>query len=136
MSFKLSMSRKDRIASRFLGQLHAAFSNASVEAKKERGLTQKQIAAELNVDKAAISRILKGIGNPTARTIGELAAAMGYRPELVLHKIETSIGSNHTSVKSDGNKVTVSVSNTPSAEANAAVVYKRIGNSNLSKTAA
>lgn len=136
MSFKFSMSRKDRIASRFLGQLHAAFSNAGVEAKKERGLTQKQIAAELNVDKAAVSRILKGIGNPTARTIGELAAAMGYRPELVLHKIETSHGSNHASVKSDGNKVTVSVCNPPSTEVNGTVVYKRIDNPSLSQTAA
>jgi ribosome-binding protein aMBF1 (putative translation factor) len=126
------MSRKDRIASRFLGQLHAAFANASVEAKKDRGLTQKQIAEELKIDKAAVSRILKGIGNPTARTIGELAAAMGYRPELVLHKIETSNGSNYASVKSDGNKVTVSVSNPPSTEGNVTAVY----NSNLSKTAA
>jgi transcriptional regulator with XRE-family HTH domain len=88
MSFKISLSPKDRIAGRFLAQLHAVFSNAAVDAKRKRRLTQKQIANELGVDKSVVSRIFKGGGNPTARTIGELAAVMGYRPELVLHKIK------------------------------------------------
>ena len=94
MSYKISIPKKDRIAVRFMSRVHAALTRAAVEAKEETGLTQLKIASELGVDKSVISRIFKGAGNPTIRTIGEISAAMGYRPELVLHKITVKSGSN------------------------------------------
>lgn len=109
MSFKFVQKKKDRIASRFLAQVHAVFANAAVEAKKETGLNQRQIAEELGVDKSSISRILSGAGNPTARTIGELASALGYVPELVLKKNVLPEKSNHRVINNAGNSVMVTV---------------------------
>ena len=88
MIFSSRKRRKDRIAARFMGQVHAEIAHAAIEAKSEKGLTQRDVAAALGVDKSVISRILRGTGNPTIRTIGELSAALGYRPELLLHKAD------------------------------------------------
>ena len=54
--------------------------------KGKTGLTQRDLAAALDMDKATVSRILSGRGNPTARTIGEMCWALGLEPELILHE--------------------------------------------------
>lgn len=113
MSFKFgSKNRKDRVASRFLGQAHAVLSRSALEVSKERGLTKAQVARELGVDRSTISRLLSGVGNPTLRTIGELAGVMGYRPELVFHKVEPKPGSNIGALVMNG----MSVASTPRNE--------------------
>ncbi|MEO9168125.1 MAG: helix-turn-helix transcriptional regulator [Aestuariivirga sp.] len=96
MSFKIgaNVSRKDRIAARFLGQTHALLSNIAVEVFREKGITQSEMARQLGVDRSFVSRILKGVGNPTIRTIGEIAGVLGYRPQLVFHKVERMEGTN------------------------------------------
>jgi transcriptional regulator with XRE-family HTH domain len=108
MSYKKVFARKDRIASRFLAQVHAEITQAAVKAKRDDGLTQRQVADELGVDKSVVSRILSGVGNPTLRTLGELSAALGYRPELVLHKLNTASGSNSYVVQNLTSGVVVS----------------------------
>lgn len=123
MSYKKIFSRKERISSRFLAQVHAEIANAAILAKAERGLTQSRVAEELGVDKSVISRILKGVGNPTVRTIGELTAILGYRPELVLHKIDAHVGSNSFKIHSANNRVVMKypatgTSNTQSRDIN------------------
>jgi DNA-binding phage protein len=96
MSYRFgSKSRKDRIAARFVSHVHAVLSRAALETRKEQGVTQAQVARELGVDRSFITRLLSGAGNPTVRTIGELAGALGYRPELVLHKVDIRPGTNH-----------------------------------------
>lgn len=108
MSYKKVFSRKDRVAARFLAQVHAALSNAAVDAKKSHGLMQKDLAEELDVHKSSISRILKGVGNPTIRTVGEISAVLGYRPELVLKKVGAAAGVNtHPIIDRKGNNVIV-----------------------------
>jgi len=95
MSFKVgSANRKDRIAGRFISQVHAVLARSAIEAKQETGRTMADVANELGIHRSVISRILAGGGNPTVRTIGELAGVLGYRPELVLHKVQTSVGAN------------------------------------------
>lgn len=112
MSYKFGpANRKDRIAARFLSQVHAVLSNAALTVRRERGVTQAQVARDLEVDRATISRLLSGAGNPTLRTIGELAGALGYRPELVLHKVTPRPGSNHTPVVPEGITVVAKQSN-------------------------
>lgn len=128
MSYKFgAQSRKDRISARFLSQVHAMVARAALEARKERGATQSQVAREMGVDRATISRLLSGAGNPTIRTIGELAGVMGYRPELVLHKIEQTHGANHgLVVVKDGTTVVATPRNeTAGGEKAAAFIYRR-----------
>lgn len=110
MPFKIAISKKDRVAARFLSQVHSALSIAFLEAKKERKLTQRSLCESLDVDKAVVSRILAGGGNPTARTIAEFASVMGYRPELVLHRVEVKPETNHAlwhEVEERGNSVDI-----------------------------
>lgn len=95
MMFFEDSGRIEMIAADFLSQVHAALAHGARSAS-ERGLTRREIAAEIGVDKSSISRILTGGGNPTARTIAELAAAMGYRPELVLHALDASAHVNQS----------------------------------------
>jgi len=82
------METEGKRAARFLSQAHAVLSNAALTAREEGEVTQEQIARDLEVDQAALSWLLSGAGNPTLRTVGELAGALGYRPELILHKVK------------------------------------------------
>lgn len=111
MSYKRASKRKDRIAARFIAQVHAAIAQAAVTAKKEVGVSQRSIAEELEVDKSVISRILKGNGNPTLRTIGEISAVLGYRPEFTLRKVDCA-EKNHNKVLSKPNTLIILGPNT------------------------
>lgn len=51
--------------------------------REARGLSLDDVAARSGIDRMAISRIERGMGNPTFNTIGRLAAAVGVRPVLV-----------------------------------------------------
>ena len=49
------------------------------EARKARHLTQPALSSVSGVQQAEISRIERGIGNPTAATLNRLAAALGQK---------------------------------------------------------
>ena len=53
------------------------------DARKARGLTQRQLSDLTGVPQADISRIERGAGNPTEATLERLAAALGRKLELV-----------------------------------------------------
>jgi ribosome-binding protein aMBF1 (putative translation factor) len=53
------------------------------DARVNRGLTQRQLAALSGVPQADISRIERGGGNPTEATLQRLAAALERRLSLV-----------------------------------------------------
>jgi ribosome-binding protein aMBF1 (putative translation factor) len=48
-------------------------------ARAERHLTQPDLSAASGVQQSEISRIERGLGNPTATTLARLAAALGQR---------------------------------------------------------
>lgn len=52
-------------------------------ARKQRHLTQPQLAELTGVQQAEISRIENGRGNPTVDTLNKLAAPMGWKLTLV-----------------------------------------------------
>ena len=54
-----------------------------LEARKEAGLTQAELAKRLGVDKGYISRIERGLTEPMVSTFYKLAAALGFRVDLV-----------------------------------------------------
>jgi transcriptional regulator with XRE-family HTH domain len=55
------------------------FGNIVRSMRKERSWTQDDLAAELDADAAYISRIERGVKNPSLETILRLAAAFGVK---------------------------------------------------------
>ena len=55
---------------------------AMIDARKESGLTQKQLADRTGITQADISRLENGSANPSLRTLQRLAAGMGMRVHL------------------------------------------------------
>ena len=98
MSFEFDVSEKDIAAVGYMRQVHMALVKAAIEAKKTDKLTQQTVADLLGVDKSAISRILSGRGNPTARTIGELAWALGFSPRLEMDSQRADVKQNIAAV--------------------------------------
>lgn len=52
------------------------------DARKQAGLTQAELGARIGADKGYISRLERGMLNPTVSTLYRIASAMGYRVEL------------------------------------------------------
>lgn len=50
------------------------------ELRRRLRLTQMELAAEIGVDKAYISTVERAEGNPSARKLARLAAALGVHP--------------------------------------------------------
>lgn len=82
--YQTRLDPKERQVARFLGNVERAFQRAFTDAKKQRKLTQQQIAVALGVDRSAINRRLLGRENMTERTLAEMAFAMGYDIEFKL----------------------------------------------------
>lgn len=56
--------------------------NAMIKARKEKGLTQKQLSELTGISQADISRIENGTRNPSLEMIKRLATGMGMRLKL------------------------------------------------------
>jgi transcriptional regulator with XRE-family HTH domain len=55
---------------------------AMIKARKNSGLTQKQLAARAGIAQGDISRIENGNGNPSLKTLKRLASAMDMKVKL------------------------------------------------------
>lgn len=66
---------------------------ALIDARKENGMTQKQLADATGISQADISRLEHGTGNPSVKTLQRIAQAlhMALKIEFVPRK-ETGIG--------------------------------------------
>lgn len=58
--------------------------NAQVllDARRQAGLTQAELADRIGADKSYISRVERGLTTPTVSTLYRMAAAMGMKVEL------------------------------------------------------
>jgi DNA-binding XRE family transcriptional regulator len=65
---------------------HYAMAREVRELRKQRKLTQKQLAAASGIDQGEISRIERGQTNPTAGTLAALLAPLGARIGVVARK--------------------------------------------------
>jgi transcriptional regulator with XRE-family HTH domain len=54
------------------------------QARRRAGLSQRQLAARAHVEQAEVSRIERGLGNPTWKTVSRLLAACGARVRIEL----------------------------------------------------
>lgn len=87
MSFEFDISPIDNEGGDFHHRLSVELFKAFAHAKKDKGLTQRKIAEIMGVDKSQVSRILRGLGNPTVRTISDFAFALNCKPTLTLTPI-------------------------------------------------
>ncbi|KAJ03293.1 helix-turn-helix domain-containing protein [Sulfitobacter mediterraneus] len=117
MSFELDIDPIDNEAADFLNRLHIELFQAFVQAKKNKGVTQRQVAEIMGVDKSQVSRILRGSGNPTARTISDFAFALDCMPAISLIPIKPSgnLDANHVSRSTSSTKINTRVNVEPSA---------------------
>jgi len=56
-----------------------AIIRAMIDARKESGLTQKELSEKTGITQGDISKLERGNGNPSIRTLKRLAEAMGMR---------------------------------------------------------
>jgi len=64
-----------------------AIMQAMVDARKQSGMTQKQLAEKTGINQADISKLERGNGNPSLRTLRRLAEGMGMRVKLAFEPI-------------------------------------------------
>ena len=69
-------------------QPELTIAQAMIDARKESGLTQKQLSERTGIAQADISKLERGNANPSLRTLQRLAAVMGMnvRIEFVSNK--------------------------------------------------
>ena len=69
-------------------QPELTIAQAMIDARKESGLTQKQLSERTGIAQADISKLERGNANPSLRTLQRLAAGMGVnvRIEFVSNK--------------------------------------------------
>lgn len=60
------------------------------EIRKEKGMSQGDVAAMTGLQQTHISRIERGIYNPGVSTLAQIADAMGARIEVVIHDADAS----------------------------------------------
>ena len=56
--------------------------NAIINGRKEKGLTQKELAARTGITQADISRLENGESNPSLKTMKRLAASLGKKLQI------------------------------------------------------
>ena len=64
-----------------------AIVQAMIDARKESGLTQKQLSERTGIAQADISKLESGNGNPSIKTLQRLAAGMGMRVKIEFQPI-------------------------------------------------
>ncbi len=52
--------------------------------RKLRGMTQEQLAHEVEMERSYVSDLERGIRNPSVRALGRLAEALGLEPHSLL----------------------------------------------------
>lgn len=69
-------------------QPELTIAQAMIDARKESGLTQKQLSERTGIAQSDISKLERGNANPSLRTLQRLAAGMGMnvRIEFVSNK--------------------------------------------------
>jgi len=64
-----------------------AIIQAMIDARKNSGLTQKELADRTGINQGDISKLENGSGNPSLRTLQRLASAMGMKLKIEFEQI-------------------------------------------------
>ncbi len=76
MSFEFEIDDSDRVRAELIGAVGNDLQALFAQRKREEGLTQKQVADELDVDKSRVHRCLTGHANLTLSTVADLSRAI------------------------------------------------------------
>ena len=93
-SFRITISPTRRAAARFVAHVRRSLQQALVEEGHRRGLTQSDIARELNVHRSVINRELRGEKDITLGRVAEIAFVLGRKPTFALPERQTKEGTN------------------------------------------
>jgi transcriptional regulator with XRE-family HTH domain len=83
-SFDFEISAKDLAGAEHVTRVGRQLVAAFVRQARKEKITKAELARRLDLDKASISRMLRGNANLTLRSVGELCWAMGVRPDLTI----------------------------------------------------
>lgn len=94
MSSLFNMTLQERESAANMNALNKALIEEIYATSRVLGISQKDIADKIGTNKSVISRLLQGRGNPTFRTVAEICAAIGVKPELSFNrvKLDSNIG--------------------------------------------
>lgn len=73
-------------------KLKKAFGSAVRDARKKRGLSQLDVVSESGIDRAYVSELERGLGNPSVETMFRLAKAMKMSPVELVRTIVEKLG--------------------------------------------
>lgn len=65
-------------------RLSVAVGQTFAHIRREKGMTQSQVAESAGLQQAFISRFENGRTNPTLKTMSDIAAVFGCRPKIAL----------------------------------------------------
>jgi hypothetical protein len=99
MSLQFDVGEKSRKVAKFIGKVHRELQRALEYEKKNRRITQQQIASLIGVNRSVINREFLGGGNLTLRRLAELAWALGWEIGFELRKPTATHGQNHLPVQ-------------------------------------
>ncbi|MCD7865436.1 MAG: helix-turn-helix domain-containing protein [Clostridiales bacterium] len=64
-----------------------SFIQAMIDARRETGMTQKQLAEKTGISQSDISKFESGSGNPSIKTLRRLAAGLGMKVKIEFQPI-------------------------------------------------
>ena len=67
-----------------------AFGDALREIRKERSVSQEQLALDSGLDRTYVSLIERGVQSPTIRSVVKLANVLGVKPSELILRMEAS----------------------------------------------
>lgn len=117
-SLQITISPDKRAAARFIGSVRRAIQKAYVEEQRKRGLSQSDIARELQVHRSVINRELRGFKDLTLGRVAQFAWVLGRKPTFNLEEQTAAIGQNIGSVEPPKIKTSVSTTTTNTSTIN------------------
>ena len=71
------------------------------ELRRERGLSQEELASRIGIHQSALNRIEMGRHSTTVGMIAAIAAAMDCRVEIITNATTENVGNNLNLIKND-----------------------------------
>lgn len=110
MSFAFKTTQKERDGNRLISMVLREIVRAAIVEKQRSGVTQREVARRLGVDKSHVSKLLSGKSNMTLRSAGELLGAIGWEAEFRARPKHKADG-NHRSTATTPSSVRFDVDN-------------------------